>query len=57
MHDLRHVFATQALEARVPLEVIAPLLGHSSTVMTKNYAHFSDTEKAGKLLAAPAAEA
>jgi integrase len=58
IHDLRHVFATAALEASVPLITIAPLLGHTSTVMTARYAHLSDpmlreaTEKAGKLLAA-----
>jgi integrase len=45
-----------SLEAGVPLDLIAPLLGHSNTVMTKNYAHFSDkalraaTEKAAGLL-------
>jgi integrase len=41
MHDLRHVFATAALEGGVPLDAIAPLLGHSSTVMTRTYAHWS----------------
>jgi hypothetical protein len=52
MHDLRHVFATAALEAGVALHAIAPLLGHKNTAMTKIYAYLSDeglraaTEKA-----------
>jgi integrase len=60
VHDLRHVFATTALEAGAPLITIAPLLGHSNTVMTARYAHLSDrmlleaTTKAGQLLAGPA---
>jgi integrase len=51
------VFATTALEAGAPLITIAPLLGHSSTVMTAHQAHLSDrmlreaTDKAGKLFA------
>jgi integrase len=59
VHDLRHVFATTALEAGAPLITIAPLLGHSNTVMTQRYAHISNqmlleaTTKAGNLLALP----
>jgi hypothetical protein len=30
-----------ALEGGVPLDAIAPLLGHPTTVMTKTYAHWS----------------
>jgi site-specific recombinase XerD len=30
IHDLRHVFATTALEAGVPLITIAPLLGQAA---------------------------
>jgi integrase len=61
MHDLRHVFATAALEGGVPLDAIAPLLGHSSTVMTRTYAHWSAdalraaTAKAAAQLAQPPA--
>lgn len=57
IHDLRHVFATLALEGGASLDEIAPLLGHASTVMTKTYAHFSAealraaTRKAARLLA------
>ena len=63
IHDLRHIFASVALEAGVPLITIAPLLGHSTTAMTSRYAHLSDralreaTNAAGKLLAGPSAEA
>jgi integrase len=61
MHDLRRVFATAALEGGVPLDAIAPLLGHSSTVMTRTYAHWRDkllrdaTGKAAAQLAQPPA--
>lgn len=62
IHDLRHVFASMALEAGVPLLTIAPLLGHSTTAMTARYAHISDkalreaTNAAGRLLAASGAD-
>ncbi len=60
LHDLRHVFASVMLEQGEPIAAIAPLLGHSNTVMTKTYAHLSDkalrkaTNVAGKALALPA---
>jgi integrase len=41
LHDLRHVFGTAAIESGVPLDALAPLLGHSSTVITKTYANWS----------------
>jgi integrase len=57
VHDLRHVFATMALEAGVPacrLITIAPLRGHAPPSMTVRYANVLTgccaTEKAGKLL-------
>ncbi len=40
----------------MPLDAIAPLLGHASTVMTKTYAHWTlealraETQKAAELL-------
>jgi integrase len=58
LHDLRHVFATGALENGVPMDAIAPLLGHASTTVTKTNAHYSvealrtETGKAAEQLAA-----
>lgn len=57
LHDLRHVFASMALENGVLLAAIAPLLGHSSTAMTQRYSHLSDralldaSNKAAEMLA------
>jgi len=38
-HDLRHTFATWALMGGTPIEVLAKILGHSTTAMTEIYAH------------------
>lgn len=43
MHDLRHSFASAALDAGLTLEQIGELLGHASTQTTKRYAHLVET--------------
>lgn len=44
-HSLRHTFATNALRAGVPLEVVSKLLDHKSPATTiKVYARFSDAQ-------------
>ena len=42
LHCLRHTFATDLLNARMPLECLRILLGHSSLEMTRIYARLSD---------------
>ena len=42
IHDLRHTFASAALEAGLSLEHIADLLGHSMLQTTARYAHIRD---------------
>ena len=40
LHDLRHSFATAALEAGVPLKVVSDRLGHASINITGDtYSH------------------
>ena len=38
MHSLRHTVATRLMEAKVPLETIAGVLGHADLETTRNYA-------------------
>jgi len=42
LHDLRHSFASIALQEGTSLSVIGQLLGHKSTATTKRYAHLAD---------------
>lgn len=39
IHDLRHTFASHAINRGEPLEVISKLLGHSQLQTTQRYAH------------------
>jgi integrase len=44
LHDLRHTWATLALEAGVPLKVVSERLGHSRTGITSDlYQHVTET--------------
>jgi integrase len=40
LHDLRHTFATLALQAGVPVKVVLEILGHASVTLTYDtYSH------------------
>lgn len=40
LHDLRHTFATLALQANVPVKVVSEILGHASVTITYDtYSH------------------
>lgn len=43
IHDLRHSFASLAVNAGATLYEVQDLLGHSSAQMTQRYAHLADT--------------
>jgi len=42
LHCLRHTFATELLNARMPLECLRVLLGHTSLEVTRIYARLTD---------------
>ena len=56
----RHTFACLAVEYGMPIDVLAKILGHSSTNMTRHYAKFSEQligremQKIGNIFADPA---
>lgn len=42
-HDLRHTYATLALEQGVPLKIVSTFLGHSTIAVTANiYSHVTE---------------
>jgi integrase/recombinase XerD len=45
LHCLRHTYATDLLNARMPLECLEKLLGHTSLAVTRRYAVLSDKTK------------
>ncbi len=57
-HCARHTFATLAIEYGMPIDVIAKILGHTNTNMTRRYAKISEAnisremQKIGKVLTA-----
>ena len=58
MHVARHTFATLAIEYGMPIDIIAKILGHTNTNMTRRYAKISEANisremrRIGKVLTA-----
>jgi integrase len=46
LHDLRHSYASVGIDAGLNLPAVGALLGHTSPVTTKRYAHVRDAVKA-----------
>ena len=44
IHTARHTTASRLVQAGVPLYEVSHILGHSSTKMTKRYAHLNKSE-------------
>ena len=45
LHCLRHTYATELLNARMPLECLEKLMGHSRLEVTRRYARLTDKTK------------
>lgn len=41
MHDLRHTYASWLIQRRITIDELCELMGHSSTVVTRRYAHLA----------------
>ena len=53
-HSLRHTFVSLAANAGVPLPVVASIVGHSSTAMTRHYYHANEEMLRQAVAAIPA---
>jgi len=53
LHSFRHIFVSFCANAGVPLDVVASIVGHGSTAMTRHYAHISDAAKDKAIQALP----
>ena len=53
LHSFRHTFVSFCANAGVPLDVVASIVGHGSTAMTRHYAHISDAAKDKAIQALP----
>ena len=54
MHVARHTFACMAVEYGMPIDVLAKILGHSNTNMTRHYAKVLDQTILREMNALPA---
>ena len=53
-HSLRHTFVSLAANAGVPLPIVASIVGHSSTAMTRHYYHENEDALRQAVAAIPA---
>ena len=53
LHSFRHTFVSFCVNVGVPLDVVASIVGHGNSVMTRHYAHISDVAKKNAIMALP----